>query len=374
MKIAIVGCGLIGGSIALALKRRRPELTVACLDLPECLPAIQDAGVADSIGTIDDAAAIIPDSSIVLVATPVQSILDVLERLNPFLREGTIVTDAGSTKKRIMAKANELMPPGVNFIGGHPVAGSERFGVESADPILFNDRVYALCPYPDTPPDSLLALIELVESIGAIPITIDPEEHDLIMAMVSHLPQLISIALMHAAQAEDAEHAMLDKLAGRGFLDMTRLAASDYGMWKGILETNVEGIEQSIDRFVKSLTLLRTGMLATEGALAWEKAANLRRTMGPESLVRQRKQDLRDMIDHCDRQILSALARRVQAARKIGKLKKRHAAPVVDADREKRMIFQRKDWGKSLGLPDELIEELFAVLLKHSSRIQALET
>jgi chorismate mutase len=259
----------------------------------------------------------------------------------------------------------------VHFIGGHPMAGSERSGVEAADPLLFSDRVYALCPYPDTPPDAIITLMELAESLLAIPITLDPEEHDRIMAMVSHLPQLISVALMEAARAGDAEHAMLDKLAGRGFLDMTRLAASDYGMWRGILDTNQAAIRQAVDRFSQCLSRLIGGTPEGEIALAWDQAGRHRRKMVPESLIRPRKHDLRSMIDRYDKQILSVLGHRIDTARKIGKLKVNQAAPVVDPDRERRMMAVRCEWGKSLGLPQELVNDLFAVIIKHSSRIQA---
>jgi prephenate dehydrogenase len=372
MKITIIGCGLIGGSIALALKRRRPELTVAVLDLPERLPAIREAGVADQLGTLQDVASHIPESSIVILATPVQTVLETIAHLHPFLREQTIVTDVGSTKKQIMTEAQKLLPPGVHFIGGHPMAGSEHSGVEAADPLLFSDKVYALCPYPDTPPDALLSLMDLAESLLALPIAVDPEEHDRIMAMVSHLPQLISVALMNTALAGDAEHAMLDKLAGRGFLDMTRLAASDFGIWKGILETNREAIRDAASHFAQNLALLSSGTPNHDTALAWEQAGKRRRKMGPESLARPRKHDLRSMIDRYDKQILAALGHRIVIARKIGKLKVNQAAPVVDPDRERRMMAPRREWGKSLSLPEELVEELFAVILKYSSRIQAL--
>jgi prephenate dehydrogenase len=370
-KTTIIGCGLIGGSMALALKRRRPEFSIACLDLPERIPAIREAAVADEVGTMEDLSSHIPESSVVIVATPVQNVLNSLNLLRPFLKAGTIVTDVGSTKKQIMAEAQKLLPSGVYFIGGHPMAGSERSGVEAADPLLFSDRVYALCPYPDTPPDALLSMLDLVESLLALPITIDPDEHDRIMAMVSHLPQLISVALMHTALAGDAEHAMLDKLAGRGFLDMTRLAASDFGIWKGILETNRDAISQAAERFGKSLSLISGATAESEVELVWEKAGKRRRKMGPESMARPRKHDLRNMIDRYDKQLLTALGHRIEIARRIGKLKMNQSAPVVDPDRERRLKLQRREWGKSLSLPDEMIEELFSVILKHSSRIQA---
>jgi prephenate dehydrogenase len=370
MKIAIVGCGLIGGSIALALKRHRTNCVVTCIDLPERLPAIEDAGVADRVGSMDDLGRVLPESSLVILATPVQMILETIGAIGPFLKDGTIVTDVGSTKRLIMEEARKRLPPGVHFIGGHPMAGSERSGVEASDPLLFHDRVYALCPYPDTPPGALLLLMHLAESLHALPVTVDPDEHDRIMAMISHLPHIISVALMNAALAGDAEHAMLDKMAGRGFLDMTRLSASDYRIWKGILETNREGIAEALCRFNESLSVV-SGLASNEQAvLAWEQAGKRRRKMGPESAPKPRKQDLRGVIDQYDRQILSALAHRVEAARRIGKIKAGQSAPFTDPDREMRLLEKRKEWGKALNLPEAMIADLFAVILKHSTRIQ----
>ncbi len=193
----------------------------------------------------------------------------------------------------------------------------------------------------------------------------------MILALVSHVPQLISVALMHAAQAADAEHGMLDKLAGRGFLDMTRLSASEYGIWKGILETNAEAIRQAIGRFNESLVLLSGGMPDGDKVPVWEQAGRRRRKMSPDSLPRPRRHDLRSLIDRHDKQLLTALGHRVEIARKIGKLKKSQATPIVDPDREKRMMRRRKEWAESLNLPQELVEQLFAAILKHSSRIQA---
>jgi chorismate mutase len=163
---------------------------------------------------------------------------------------------------------------------------------------------------------------------------------------------------------------MLDKMAGRGFLDMTRLSASDYKIWKGILETNRDGIVQALTRFHESLSLI-SGLVSDQDAvLAWEKAAGRRRKMGPESLPKPRKQDLRSMIDQYDRQILSALAHRVETARRIGKIKTHQSAPVTDPDREKRMLKQRTEWGNALNLPGDFIDELFAVIMKYSTKIQ----
>ena len=370
MKITIIGCGLIGGSLALALKHRRSEHFIVCLDMPDRVSAILDAGVADAVGTIDDFAVYIPGSDIVVIATPVQFVPGTLAAIAPFLREGAIVTDAGSTKVKIMAAASGLMPTGAHFIGGHPMAGAERSGVEAADPLLFSDHVYVLCPYQNTPPDVFLTLMELLENLGSIPVTLDPEEHDRILAMVSHLPHFIAVALMRAAMADDAEHGLLKKMAGRGFLDMTRLAASDYVMWKGIMTTNAEAIVKAMDGFNRSLASTINEMMDSSAEKAWEDAAKMRRIMTPDSRLRFRKQDLRAVIDRQDKQLMSILAKRVDAARKIGNLKMRQSVPVIDSDRERRMMVERRDWGKSLGLPEEMIDDIFAVIIKHSSRLQ----
>jgi prephenate dehydrogenase len=372
-KITIIGCGLIGGSIALALKHRRSGWSVACLDLPDRLPAMCEAGVADEVGTLDDLPKHLRESSLVVLAAPVQAILEHIERIAPHLREGTIVTDVGSTKAQIMAKARACIPTGIQFVGGHPMAGSERSGVEAADPLLFSDRVYTLCPYEDTPPEVLVAVIDLVEDLLARPVTIDPEEHDRMMAMVSHLPCLISVALMHAALQADARHGMLETLAGRGFLDVTRLAASEFEVWSGILATNKQAIEEAFDNFGRSLSLLRGTVASGDAALLWEQVSRTRRKMGLDSLPRMRKPDLRGQIDRYDKQLLGALANRMRVVRKIGKLKFDQAAPVRDPERERRLIAERAEWGKTSGLLPELIEELFEVILRHSARIQSSE-
>jgi prephenate dehydrogenase len=268
-----------------------------------------------------------------------------------------------------MARARALLPQGVHFIGGHPMAGAESSGIESADPLLFSERVYLLCPFPDTPQESLLMMISLVECLLAQPITIDPDEHDRIMAAVSHVPQLVAIALMRAALEQDASHGMLARVAGRGFLDMTRLAASDYVMWKGILDSNRDAIKHSMERFLASVQEIHDQLDQDRLASIWEAAGRQRRTMDPAG--RARKSDLRGVIDRCDKQILTALRTRMLAARKIGKLKISQDAPIHDPDRERRMLFERSGWASLLGIPQELVDDLFGVILKHSIQVQA---
>ena len=243
-KVTIIGCGLIGGSLALAIKRQTSGFGGGLPGSDRAPPGNSGGRNRGGTGRIEDAPAHVTESALVILATPVQHMAGILDLIAPHLRPGTIVSDVGSTKKQLMDEAEAKMPPGT-FIGGHPMTGSERSGVEAADPLLFSERAYVLCPYPDTPADALLFMLNLVEDLLAFPVTIDAEEHDRIMAMVSHVPQLIAVALMHAAQQQDATHTMLDTLAGRGFLDMTRLASSEFGVWRGILETNRPAVRRT---------------------------------------------------------------------------------------------------------------------------------
>ncbi len=269
MKLTIIGCGLIGGSLALALKRRRPAWPVACLDLAQRIPAIREAEVCPVVAPMEDAAKFIPDSDVVLLAVPVEATVRTLSQIGPHLKSGAIVTDVGSTKGEIMAQAPSHLPPGAVFIGGHPMAGSERSGVEAADALLFVERTWVLCPYPDTPPEALTGLMDLAESVLARPLTMDAQEHDAMVAMISHLPQLLSTTLMLAAEEEDATHTMLQTLAGRGFLDMTRIAASEYSVWSGILQTNREAIIRAVDRFIEKLSQLRNAVAKGDASAPW---------------------------------------------------------------------------------------------------------
>jgi prephenate dehydrogenase len=280
------------------------------------------------------------------------------------------VTDVGSTKVRIMEEAAKVLPEGIYFVGGHPVAGSENTGVEAADALLFSERIYAICPNTDTPPEALLQVIDLVEDLLALPMTVEPEEHDRIMATVSHVPQLVALALMHAALEEDATHGLMDLIAGRGFLDLTRIAASEFRIWSGILETNKASIRQSLGRFERSLATLREAMESNDMGVLWERVSQRRRRMGLDSLPRMRKIDLRGLIDRYDKQIMGAVANRMQLVRKMGALKHHQDLDVRDPAREQRLLTQRQEWGQALDLSPEFIHELFSVILKHSVEAQ----
>lgn len=371
-KVTVVGCGLIGGSLCLALKRSHPDWQITALDRSERVPAIVEAGIADRYGSIEEAEDHLPESSLVILATPVEVILEQLEQVAPYLREGTIVTDVGSVKAPIMERAREVLPDGVCFIGGHPIAGSEVSGVQAADPLVFKERIYVLCPSLDTPAEALLTLIEMAEDLLAWPVTIEPEEHDRVMAMVSHVPQLLSVALFKAAVDDDTGHGMLDLLAGRGFLGLTRLAASDFKVWNGILQTNMPSIRRAFDRLEASLETLRFEMDRGELARLWEPLSQRRREMGLERLPRMRLPEWRQLIDRCDEEILRALSHRIRVASRIGELKRHRDSPVSDPDRERRMMAKRHLWAKTLDVPTGLVDELFGIIMKYSRQTQSL--
>lgn len=370
-RVTIVGSGLIGGSIGMALRRSRSEWEVAVLDLPQALPAIREAGFADVVGTIEDAAELLAGSAVVILATPVEVIADVMRLLAPHLPEGTLVTDVGGAKGAIMAIAREGLPPGVAFIGGHPIAGSERAGVGAADPLLFKGRVYVLCPEPDTPAEFLLLLIGIVEDLLAVPLTLEAEEHDRIMATVSHVPQLLSIALVHAATEADNLHRLLDVTVGPGFLDLTRIAASSYEQWRGVLELNRREVLDGLDRFQESLDKVRELLTRGELSQVWEAMSSARHLMTPASSFSRRIPDLRILIDQHDERILKALSDRIRTVSHIGALKIERSEAGLDPDRERRLFSARREWGRALGLPAELVDDLFDVIVEHSRALQA---
>jgi len=229
------------------------------------------------IGAIDTYAfeegACLRECDLIVLATPVDRIEETLRNLGGHLKDGAIVTDVGSTKRAICVQAWQCLPPSVEFIGGHPVAGREVAGVENSSADLFCNAPYVLCPRPAVGIEQLSRLRSLVEQIGAHAIVMDPEEHDRTMAWVSHLPQLVSTALATVMSGKATE------ISGSGLRDMTRLAASPYSVWKGIIESNTDNIDAALQAFVSELESLRmrlrTGRLSEDFARAVEFSRKL---------------------------------------------------------------------------------------------------
>lgn len=280
-KITIIGVGLIGGSLGLALKKKNPKYKITGIDKLEIIEKAIARGAIDE-GTINLENGI-KEADIIIIATPVKTIIDLLPRINPFIKKGCIVTDTGSTKGQIVKTADKILSKDVYFVGGHPIAGSEKYGIDSADPHLFQDKTYILTPTNDT---NLLALKKtflLIKIINAKKLILDPLEHDRIVGAVSHLPQIMAVSLTNMigelGQQENNDNYF--KAIGEGFKDMTRIASSPYQMWEDICETNQENILEMIQEFINYLRIIEDKLKNNPGNLKeeFQKAQILRKSI-----------------------------------------------------------------------------------------------
>jgi prephenate dehydrogenase len=255
--IAIVGVGLIGGSLGLAFKRLGIGQKIIGISRPETLDE------ACALGVVDDGYAYevmedgISQADLVFLCAPISRIIEQLPAVMRAATSGCVVTDVGSTKRAIVARAEESGQEGVHFIGGHPMAGSEKSGVGASDPFLFENALYVLTPASDVPDRIVDALIGLVQSLGARPMRMDAETHDRVAATVSHLPQMMATSLVGlVGQLNEADGLPLQMAAG-GFRDLTRIASSSFAMWRDICQTNAEPIRDMIDAYLDALIAIR---------------------------------------------------------------------------------------------------------------------
>jgi prephenate dehydrogenase len=255
-RIAIVGVGLIGGSFALAARRAGLADCITGFDRPDVLDE------AKALGLIDDTERAfesneVSEADLVYLAAPVGDILSFLRTRGKLLRPGTIVTDAGSTKREICRAAREGLPNAVFFVGGHPMAGSEKSGIRYANPDLFRGAPYALINDDQVNKNALAAIKEITHTFGAEPIEMTADEHDRITARVSQAPQMISTALALAAR-RTGEAGLA--VAGSGFADMTRLAESSWSVWEDICRTNSAEIAAALDETISEIEALRVAI------------------------------------------------------------------------------------------------------------------
>jgi prephenate dehydrogenase len=256
--VAIVGLGLLGGSWGLALKKagftgrivgyaRRAETREQ---------ALREGAVDEVCADVNEA---VRGADLVMLATPVAVILDHLARLQPHLSPQALITDVGSTKRRICEQAAEHYAQRPLFLGGHPMAGKERSGLENADARLFENARYVLTPLKPEHSDDprVQAFRALVVAIGARPLTSDPATHDLAVAHLSHLPQLLSSGLASLIEEKNTAQGLGLELAATGFRDVTRLADSPYSVWRDICLTNTENIQMALDALIQKLESIR---------------------------------------------------------------------------------------------------------------------
>lgn len=253
MRVGIVGTGLIGGSIGLALKAAG-DVTVTAYDRDaSAVAAALSRGAADvSASTIEDATR---DSDVVFVATPVGSLVETIGACLTSATEGALITDVGSVKARVVLEVEELAQPfpGITYVGGHPMAGSESEGIEAARADLFHDAWWVLTPGEGVDPDAYRRLHQLVSSMGAKVMALEARQHDDLMAIISHIPQLLASTLMNQASAKSSEHGGLLSLAAGGFKDVTRIAGSSPDLWVDICLENAEAITLELEDLVQSL-------------------------------------------------------------------------------------------------------------------------
>ncbi len=255
--IAIVGVGLIGGSLGVALKGLGIGRSIVGISRQETLDAAEGLNVIDTGYRYDDLERGIAEAALVFLCTPIVRILDLLPGVLGAARKGAVVTDVGSTKHAIVSTASAHKRDGVYFVGGHPMAGSEHRGVSAADPFLFQNAIYVLTPSPDTPDFVVEKLANLAKALGARPMRMAPGEHDRAAAAVSHLPQMMATSLVSMIGRMTEAEGLPIRMAAGGFRDLTRIASSPFEMWRDICHTNADPIREMIDLYIESLTAMR---------------------------------------------------------------------------------------------------------------------
>ncbi|HET9731856.1 MAG TPA: prephenate dehydrogenase/arogenate dehydrogenase family protein [Acidimicrobiales bacterium] len=280
-RAAVVGIGLIGGSIGLALRERGWHVTGRDADPARAEEALR-RGVIDAVG--DD-----PDAEFVFVATPLSAVAT--EARKALAAGGGVVTDVAGVKAGVVEAVDSP-----RFVGGHPMAGSEQLGLDGADGSLFEGATWVLTPAPDTDPVAYASLRSLIATLGAEVIAVTPADHDALVAVVSHVPHLTAATLMTLAAERAAEHTALLRLAAGGFRDMTRIAAGHPGIWPDICAENKTAIVDVLDRLAARLAATRE-LVASEdrdGLLRLLDTAHVARrnlptpTARPEDLVELR--------------------------------------------------------------------------------------
>lgn len=277
-QITIIGNGLIGGSLGLALKKRKFSGRIIGCDRAPVLERAQEKGAIDA--GITNPADAVQGSSVVVLATPVVAIIDLIERLGPALSPKALLTDVGSTKSEVVARAQKIFGKSASqrFLAGHPMAGKEQSGVEFADADLFQGAAWFVTPMPGQDIDSGLSgeFLEWVEKIGARIANLGPKEHDQLCAWISHLPQMISTALA-ASLVDEFGDAPLLEAGGRALREMTRISSSPYSMWRDIAITNKKNIADALLKLEQRLAHIRENLDSRELAAEFERAHELKK-------------------------------------------------------------------------------------------------
>jgi prephenate dehydrogenase len=281
-QITIIGTGLIGGSLALALRKRKFAGRIVGCDREAALERAKKCGAIDN--GFSEPSDAVRGSQVVVLATPVLAIIDLMGRLGPALPASTLLTDVGSTKAAVTQQALNVFgkAAGNRFLAGHPMAGKENSGVEFADPDLFHNAAWFLTPLPgQNLQDGLIPeFLGWIDQIGARVAMLPAEEHDRLCAWISHVPQMLSTALAAALVEEFGEEAPLLPAGGRALREMTRIAASPYSMWRDIAITNKDNLADALLKVEQRLAHIRENLTTRQLAEEFELAHGLKKTPG----------------------------------------------------------------------------------------------
>ncbi len=277
-QITIIGTGLLGGSLGLALKKKKFSGRIVGCDREAALEKARMCGAIDS-GSPNPADAV-HGSQVVVLATPVLAIIDLIDRIGPSLPAKTLLTDVGSTKSAVVERAVKVFGKNAakRFLGGHPMAGKELSGVDYADADLFHKSVWFLTPLPgQNLNEGLFAeFAGWIDQVGARIAVLPAAEHDRLCAWISHVPQMISTALAAALVEEFGDEAPLLPAGGRALQEMTRISASPYSMWRDIAITNQKNLDRALSKVEQRLAHIRENLATRQLADEFEQAHQLR--------------------------------------------------------------------------------------------------
>jgi prephenate dehydrogenase len=247
-RLAVIGVGLIGGSLARVLREQGAVDEIIGIGRGEAnLQRAVELGVIDRYTL--DAAAGVAEADMVFISTPVCSIAGILARIAPSLLPGCVVTDGGSVKGEIVAACESIMPPGAFFVGGHPIAGTEQSGVEASFAALYKGKRCIITPTAATSKEALAKVISMWETAGSEVMLMDVAKHDRVVAAISHLPHMVAYSLVNAVGGYDRFDESILKYSAGGFRDFTRIASSDPAMWRDIALMNRQSILELMDIF-----------------------------------------------------------------------------------------------------------------------------
>jgi len=283
-KITIIGCGLIGGSIGLALRKNSYSGEITGIDREEVIEKAIHRGAID-FGS-EQIEKGVKNADMVILATPVQEIIKLLSKIKPFLTEHCLVTDTGSTKTDILVEAQSAFSDKYDFIGGHPMSGLEKGGIQYAHPDLFVGKPYLIVSKSGNSSSADLKMSSLVNRIGAIEIKMDSSEHDRVVALVSHLPQLIAVMMpnMLGSLVKERNNEQYFRICGNVFNEMTRVASSPFSIWKDIYQTNCKWTVASIDELEDLLEKAKEKIIKNPAGL--EEDFNRARTFKEKMFVK----------------------------------------------------------------------------------------